>query len=264
MKTLKKLLILLCLIYFSSISYAQLTLEHTFSNDSFYSGFEAVLEPIDLYVTSSASNNQLNLYLSDYSLYRTINVNLPTGYSLGGVLSSGRHIINSDNKAEFVIIAANPALGNSNNRYTMMIVNEDGQTLYNFGYNYFMGHYAFIRIDNQIKMIISDLHMENDGTYTYHYSIYACPSSPTNVAPDIQNNNIFNPFPNPTKNRINLPYKLDSGKTSVIRIFNMNGQMIGSYNIGSDFEHISIDVSNYAKGIYTYEYDGTSNKFVVE
>jgi hypothetical protein len=62
---------------------------------------------------------------------------------------------------------------------------------------------------------------------------------------------------------ISLPYKLQQGETSVMRILNTNGQLIETKNIGSDFEQIQLNVSNYRKGMYIYEVNGVSQRFVV-
>ena len=108
-------------------------------------------------------------------------------------------------------------------------------------------------------------HQNNNNTITYSYSVYSCYGnySPNNAIQSFSNI-IATPYPNPAVNSINLPYKLEPGITSVIKVYNMNGQMIDNFKIGSDFEAITIDVSHYFKGVYTYEYNGISNKFIVQ
>ncbi len=271
MNILKKLCFLLCFNYFASISFGQVTLEYTFptsSTSAFHADFEYINESTDLYIIPSA-NNQLKLYNSDYTLYKTINLNLPSGYSLQQAYSIGKHIINTDDKVELSVSAINSnAFSNQepNNYSTMLIINEDGQVIHNFGYNYLISFTSLIRTNNQLKLALLEYHQENNNTTTYHYSVYSCSGnySPEDAVSEPHSNSTMHPFPNPTMSRINLPYKLEEGKTSSIRIYNLNGQLMDTFNIGSDFEFISIDVSNYAKGVYVYEYNGISNKFVVQ
>lgn len=263
MKTFNKIFTLLLLQSCFLTSFAQISLDHTFNvfTTSFV-GFENVNEPID-YFCFVANDHQICMYNPNYTLYKTIDVNLPQGYSLSSISSAGKHIINNDDKVEFFVSANNNQIGN--NYYTAMIINEDGQIINNLGYNYMTFCMGFINVNSQIKMILMEYQQNNSSTITYSYSVYSCYGnySPNNAIQSFSNI-IATPYPNPAVNIINLPYKLMSGKTSVIKIYNMNGQMMDSYNIGSDFEAISIDVSRYAKGVYTYEYDGISNKFIVQ
>ena len=248
-------------------SFAQVSLDHTFTPTSSYYliGFENIAEPIDYYCFIS-SDHQISLYNPNYTLYKTINVNLPQGYSLSSVASAGKHIINTDDKVELFVSAGGSTTDNNNS--TALIINEDGQIIHSFGYNYFIYCYGFHAANEQIKMLVTEYHITNQQTYelSYLYSIYSCFGNftPTRTTSFSTNTNLLSPYPNPAVNFINLPYKLMQGKTSVIRIYNMNGQLMDSYNIGSDFEAISIDVSRYIKGVYTYEYDGISNKFIVQ
>jgi len=74
----------------------------------------------------------------------------------------------------------------------------------------------------------------------------------------------FNPYPNPAKQIINLPYQLEKGKQATMKIVDINGKQIISKLIDSSFDKLLLDVSEYQKGLYMYEYNGKSGKFLVE
>ena len=69
---------------------------------------------------------------------------------------------------------------------------------------------------------------------------------------------------NKNLNAAKAPYTLQPGETSQLRVYNMNGQLLETFHIGSDFDKILLNVSNYPKGTYIYTYNGVSKKFVVQ
>ena len=265
MKSFNKLFALLFLQACCLNAFSQVSLDHTFTPTTAYYviGFENVVEPIGYYCFI-ATEHQINMYKADYTLYKAIDVTLPQGYSLSSVATAGKHLINTDDKVELFISASSSQM--SNNNSTALIINEDGQIIHNFGYNYMINSMGFHNVNGQIKMLVMDYQYTNQQTLSYLYSVYSCygnftPSGITTLPTTLD---VVKPYPNPAVNMINLTYKLEPGRTSVIRVYNMNGQLMDSFNIGSDFEAITVDLSRYAKGIYTYEYDGISNKFIVQ
>lgn len=233
---------------------AQLTLDHTFSGYLLRS-YPYVEEPIGLYYNAGYFNsNTFFLYNSNYTLYKTVVVNLPSGYTLSSVSSLGKHIINTDDKAEFFV----NALHSSTYQHVAKIINEDGTLIQDLGQAsscFFGGIY---KIGDQLRLDIIK------GGSNYQTEVYICQGNYNAVESFEIENSTMHPYPNPTTTLINLPYHIDKGTVSTINIYNINGQLVDSYNIGGDFEMITIDVNNYAKGIYVYEYNGISNRFVVQ
>lgn len=236
---------------------AQLTLDHTFSG-YLLGSYPYVEEPIGLYYNAAFVNsNSFYLYNSNYSLYKTVILNLPSGYSLFQVSSLGKHIINTDEKAEFFIAAHN-----SNNVQWAKIVNEDGVIIQDFGNGNSISCSTH-KVGNQLRLIVRKVSYNNSIT-SYQTDVYICQGNYSAVASFENENTTMQPYPNPTTTLINLPYRIEKGTVSTINIYNINGQLVDSYNIGGDFEMITIDVNNYSKGIYVYEYNGISNRFVVQ
>ena len=265
MKSFHKLLAVLFLQACCFNAFSQVSLDHTFTPTTAYYviGFENVVEPIGYYCFI-ATEHQINMYKADYTLYKAIDVNLLRGYTLSSVATAGKHLINTDDKVELFVSANSSQTSNTNS--TALIINEDGQIIHSFGYNYMLNSMGFFNVNGQIKMLVMEYQFTTHQTLSYLYSVYSCygnftPSGITSMSSTLD---AVQPFPNPAVNTINLTYKLEPGKTSVIRVYNMNGQLMDSFNIGSDFEAIIVDLSHYAKGIYIYEYDGISNKFVVQ
>ena len=71
-------------------------------------------------------------------------------------------------------------------------------------------------------------------------------------------------YPNPGSSLITIPYHLASEKAAELHIFNSNGILVRSIPVGPHFDKVTIDVSNLQPGVYIYECEGKTNKFVVQ
>lgn len=262
----KKLSIILFLCAMISTSFAQLTLVHTFQSCDWLDirgDLNLLGEPINRYVIRNG--NSVQIYKPDFSLEKTVNVNLPSGYTLSSV-SVSQHLYNTDNSYEFIVTATNPDVFSNqqyNNYYYLAIVNENGSILEDFGYAYtIMGGYN--RIAGQLRFyVMKEMYSTNSTDTQYTVEIYSCSGNYSGVAP-IESHNQLSPYPNPATSIINLPYELAQGTTAEMRIFNSNGQVVEVKQLGSHFNNILLNVDNYVPGIYFYEYNGNRGKFIVQ
>ena len=71
------------------------------------------------------------------------------------------------------------------------------------------------------------------------------------------------PYPNPANMTVTIPYTLN-GKSTEMHIYDSRGVLVDTKTIYPDAEWIDLNVSTFRPGIYIYEYNGISNKFVVK
>lgn len=71
-------------------------------------------------------------------------------------------------------------------------------------------------------------------------------------------------YPNPATTEINIPNVLNNDRITHLRVFNCNGQLIKEELLDKTLEKITINVSAYQKGIYYYQINSYSGKFIVE
>ena len=257
----KKLSIILFLCAMISTSFAQLTLLHTFPSYDYYAAGDYVNESIDRYVIQDG--NTIQIYKPDFSLEKSITINLPSGYTLSSTNVS-QHLYNTDNSYEISIIAINSsALSNQqyDNYHYYIIVNENGSVLQNFGYAYSLSG-SYYRIGGQLRYVLSKM-MYDGSTLSKSLEVYSCSGNYLGIAP-VEAHNQLLPYPNPASSIINLPYELAQGTTAEMRIFNSNGQIVEVKQLGSHFNNILLNVDNYVPGIYFYEYNGNRGKFIVQ
>lgn len=73
-------------------------------------------------------------------------------------------------------------------------------------------------------------------------------------------------YPNPASKWITLPYIINDnqGAKAELQIFSIDGRLVERRSINANDRAVSINVENYAHGIYTYRINGVARKFVVE
>ena len=239
MKT--KLTIILLFITFIARSQ---TLEHTFvkSVTMFQCSKGAMYYNLDI------KGNKVTFYNPDYSVYKTISIPTPKEYSISTILCASDKMFNTDNLLEFLIVYHTPMI---NITTQMILYNENGTKLYDFGFNYFSAY--FYTDGKKTKLFTMNA---NDTCRTYLLVGITTTAKSATISQNYA-------YPNPALSSITLPYSLEPGETSDLKIFNYSGQLIESKQIDSNFDRIILNVENYKKGIYFYSVKGVSNKFIV-
>lgn len=263
----------------SQVSNAQITLEHTFKNESVsvMSGnvngkpnfFVEKLFPVGSFYFTEVVNNSVHIkaYNPDYTLIidKTYSLTPPTGYKTSYVWVF-KKVFNTDDNYELLVTFSKISPVSDDNEACRLILYDSNKNVikdFGAGNMFYIGNIVYI-INNGCKVPISR-YLYNGGDLVANTEIYSVPGDPS--AYDAGNTSVdsfSSPYPNPANTYITLPYKLNEGEFAVMNIFNINGQLIESKKIGYDFDKILLDVSGYAKGMYIYEVKNVSNKFVVK
>ncbi len=238
---------------------AQITLEHTYSGNSNNSqiGFVNLSISGDKYVINDASLNQIKLYNTNHSLWKTITIpSLPNtiGYYYQNI---SENLFNTDNQVECLIVYQ----GSSIPGYQVAVINENGTIIFSKQGAAFGGINK--TTNNNFKLILNDM-VNNDKL------VYSLPGTSSNLG--LQNGDdigqIGVSFPNPTNQLITLPYNLNGlNSTAVLTIYNIQGNIIESFNVDNSFDSILLDLSNYSSGTYRYNItvngvESSSNSFI--
>lgn len=201
------------------------------------------------------NNNQtVTFYNLDCSIYKIVKINYPQGqqYSVPQYVTT--NLFNNDDLIEFIYSYTDP-ISLQNHTY---LINENGVVLYDFNDESIAS--IFSTPSGQLKLLTSKYDKSTQTLINTTYSLSAFLPSSVNPIHIVQNI----PYPNPSKNIVNLPYQLEQGKQATMNIYNINGKQITTKQIDSSFDKIRLDVSGYTKGMYVYEYNGKKGKFLVE
>jgi hypothetical protein len=256
----------------SQISNAQITLEHTFTNESVKCtglGYYAAAWPENSYYSTEVVNNscKLKVYNSDYSINtnQTCTFTLPAGYKAQSATASQK-IFNEDDNYEFVVtFNKTNSVGRDNESQKTILYDKNGNILKDFGTGYMMAVYSSLYIiNNHYKLLVYRYLYDAENNLLTSTEIYSVPGTVSAGVRSANASNSLLPYPNPANTTITLPYNLKQDETSVMHILDISGKLIETKQIDSVFDKILLNVSTYAKGIYIYEVNGISSRFIVE
>jgi len=194
------------------------------------------------------TNNQIKMYNSNHSIFKTINVTPPTTpFTYGGINYISDNLFNSDNLVEFMISYYNSGTSS----YQSKLFNESNSIL--FSSNTAAGE--LLNLTGNYKLKIGTINGDSTLIYSLPGSLPcdAC-GGPTSI---VKNNSTTstmpNAYPNPTSTQITIPYTLTNSDTKgKINIYDINGKIIKEYNIDSTFDNLILDTQEFSAGTYYY------------
>jgi hypothetical protein len=263
----KQLIIIFEFLFLTFTINAQITLEGTLTTSTAISWFNTNSKGIMFYQLPDTITNQIKLYNEDFSIYKTVTINRPVGYTMS-VTSFSEQLFNSNSSIEFICTFSKPSLITSYmSTAKIMLYDDNAILLKDFGsYNYYQSIYSYIVSNDTLnKLIITGYSIMSVTPLKCQQfnEIYSLPGSMPNSISELKMSNIQSAFPNPSNTIINLTYALEKGQTSTMKIYKTNGQLIEQKQIDSSFDRILLNVNSYKPGVYFYEYNGISNKFIV-
>ncbi len=253
----KNFFFILCLLSLNlTQTIAQINLDHTFITNIGLSWVTTSTKGIMYYQNPDTLTNQLKIFNEDYSLYKTVTIPRPIGYSIYGIYNLSDKLFNSDSNIEFICCFLKYE---STAVSKIVLYDENATVIKDFG-KYEPYALPWGLINNTIgktKLCIMQ------WSTPFKYEIYSIAGNmPSSISEAHLSNKQF-AYPNPSNTTINLPYSLDNGQTTTLKIFNINGRLIEQKQIDPLFNKILLNVSSYQSGIYIYEYNGVTNKFTV-
>lgn len=233
----KYLLLILALFLLESASAQVVTLEATYSN------FQIVSMTSGQYYMSRSSN-AITLYNLNHSVYKSFNIPVVSGKTAVGIYCMSEKLFNANDKIEYHVMWRD-----GSNVSSGAIVDEDGNILQSFADGSSVSYATQTEAGPRFVLTFG-------ASSTRVYSFNTVPTAVSNV----RKSSDAVPFPNPAKESIKLPYELAPGEVGTLRILNTNGITVKYYMVGSDFDHLLVDTSDLAPGMYTYLIEGSEVK----
>lgn len=224
---------------------AQLTLEHSFNADNQNSFAEYFITDNGIqYYHYDKTTLEFTIYNVDYSIDKTIHLPVQSGHSVFLIYCVSNKLFNTDNEYEYILVTTDYM------DYSMKLYNENNVMLKNFGNKFGAG---VIQHNGISKLMVRGFSSSD---------IYSVPGSiPTGFSG--QSDNVSYAFPNPASSYITLPYSLHPGEKATLKVLSADGRLMDQKEINAVFNSIQLNVDNYAPGLYFYDYDGVSRKFIV-
>lgn len=240
----------------ANYAFGQMNLEHSYTSDG--SHWDVYSDNSTSHYLIGRGNNTFDIYNANHTLYKTLVPNIPNNYMyipelLQENYSISKRIFNTDDKLEFILTFLN----NQGGQHLMLIINEDGNIIKQFGNDYHSLYKIFHDAEsNQNKFVIS----KNSGTNTIT-EVYALPTSTlTTLEIQTQNKNKLSAFPIPTNKLLTITNPGNGGNN--VQVYDVSGKMVLHKSFTSGEKNISIDVESLKSGVYMYKIGDQSSKFI--
>jgi hypothetical protein len=246
----KKLLFIAAAMTASFIGKAQITLEHTFTGVNIYQPILFTSNGTKL-MTRDTGTNTIRLYNTDYTLWKTIPLTVPSGYSLYIISNISDKLFNDDNSIEVFYTywnATSPVV------FKSQLINETGAIIYDFGNTSSAG---VSYIDGKHKLSVNDYSGSS-------YKMYSLPGSlPCGHCGSVGIPKVSEPtgggsvaaasVPNPGSDEVMISYSLPLGVNSgVVVLSSVDGKMINSYPVSNRDRELKVNISTLPSGMYIY------------
>lgn len=239
---------------------AQVQLEHSYN-------FSGTLTEIDegefKYYVMDIPLKQCRLYNEDHSPYKTINLQVPSGYLLSDVKFVSRKIFNEDDNIELLFLYNKSNLVNSEYVYTygMKVINELGTVLLDLS----DGGFAELKPCSNGTKLLAYRYIWNDSYYLVYTNVYSLGETNRSASSILQPS--MNIYPNPADETLHVeltdPSMLSGG---IITISDMSGRQVINQPLHPGAGQLSIGTEKMVHGTYILHIvsnDGTrlSEKF---
>jgi hypothetical protein len=237
---------------------SQINFEHSYPATSYLSVINLSSSGYK-YLLSDYSNNTVKLYNLNHSLWKSITLDIPAGYTLASTSAFSNiseELFNTDALLElsYTYYQTTPTY-----YYETKIINENGTVLLTIS-NCGMA-YAVNTGTNGWKLRATIF--DSSGTFTSN-DVYSLVGTMPLMLAESGINNIdvlSNPYPNPSQTSTKINYQLPTGTNSAEIIFyNLNGLEVKRFKVDNTFNTLELNNSDLIAGTYLYLLV-TSNNF---
>jgi hypothetical protein len=207
----------------------------------------------DKYFAMDVSGKKCMIYNMDHTLYRTIDLPVPTDYYLYNIQFVSEHTFNKDDLIEFVYIYSkyNPTETSYYYSYETRVINENGvEILWIPG----AGHTEILDTENDGRKFLLYVYDFSQVPATTQTQVYSLPEDPLKSGPIQNRYKTGNPWPNPSRGMINIPVKLPPGKEKGwLILYNIHGMEVMRHEVNGDEELVVLPGGLLIPGTYLYK-----------
>jgi len=204
--------------------------------------------------------NQVLMYNTDQTLWKTIDIDVPNNNSISEVAYVSSKLFNNDSNIELLIVF-NEYIEISDTSgyfiYTTKVINENGVTFLEVYGGGFSTVYEISEDEANLVVYIYDFSV---NPFEVSSSIYSIPGILTSSAEISSGLILENAFPNPTKSFITIPYKLKNQINNAnIVIYNELGIEVYREVLSLNTNNYRLNTSLFSKGVYFYNITADGN-----
>lgn len=222
---------------------AQVQLEETYN----FSGTITELSENEYkYFVMDVPMKQCRIYNEDHSLFKTINLQVPSGYYLYDIKFVSRHTFNADDDIELLYIYSKSALVNNEEVYDygMKVISEQGNTLMSLA----DGGFAEIKKTSEGLKLLAYQYIYFDGYYLVYTNVYSLGGTTKSMEAETEAMKLF---PNPAADMLTV--KLDpelKASARSLKLVDIQGRIVLNRPVGPGTDLTTISVGELNPGTY--------------
>ena len=267
----------------SSAVFAQIELVHSLNNMHFYFSGTKIYSEIgdflsrdfsgipegffEIIIDEEKNTVSMNTYSNDFSSVTTKTVQLSSfdDYKIVDVDVS-QHIFNNDDELEFIVTYQKEVYDYEqfNEIQKLVLFDSKGNVIKDFGkaYMIYWEMECIYIINNQPYVVIGKVASD----YSYTHEIYSVPTTvnPNQLKSATISNSTLLAFPNPAKTFVNLSYNVSGVEDAEMVITDASGRVVERRIVNAMQDNLRLNVANYKRGMYFYEVQGFTGRFIVE
>lgn len=221
----------------------------------------------DKYFMMDWTNNKCKIYNIDHTLWKTIDLPVPSDWYLYDIRYVSETLFNLDSKVELVYTYYNYNTTQQYYTYATKVINEDGSVLLTVQ----GGGYSEVATTSggNLKFLVY-VYDYSVSPYTVNTQVYSIPgqlvSAESTPDPQVRQE----PFPNPTRSVVNIPDPTREGApTATITLSDMTGKAVRTRQADPSGSLLRIDASGLPRGLYHYQVQSkgqilTTGKIILE
>ena len=242
---------IICVVYmmvFFGTASGQISLEQSYN----YSGtYVRLKDSGDKFYIMDVPARQCRIYHVDHSLWKVVNLNVPTNNFLYDIKFVSEGLFTSDDRLALAYVYYSYNTSTQVYSYNAKVVTESGQEL--------------LSIPGGLYLSLHDLGEQGVKLVAYSYNFSVFPETvqthiyrlPGQDATKVNSQDMAgysaNAFPNPAHAYTSIPYKLPEGvNEGEIKLTDIIGQIIRSYLVDKNFDHLRVVTSDLSAGVYVY------------
>lgn len=213
----------------------------------------------DKYYMMDWTNNKCKIYNTDHSLWKTLDLTVPTGWYLYDIRYVSETLFNLDSKVELVYVYYNYNTTLQYYTYATKVINEDGSVLLTVQ----GGGYSEVATTSggNLKFLVY-VYDYSVSPYTVNTQVYSIPgqlvSAESTPDPQVRQE----PFPNPSRSTVTIPFSIPEGASeAVITLTDWTGRTVKTYPVNQSDSFLRINTSGMPRGLYHYQVQASGNIF---
>lgn len=237
---------LFILLLLSKSTFAQLILEHTYS-ESNYVTLVSIEGEGNKYLSVDSSSKNVLLYNEDHSLWKRINTILPDNSVLESISCVSKKLIDLDDDIELAYSFVVPSSSSAPPLFVTRIYKEDGTILMTLPD---VWKCTPVKVNSNWKILAYT-------TTKSETEVYSVPGAYLSIKrPEFDGSSEYLSllYPNPMESSATLNYQLPKGThVAKLKVYDINGKIMREYDITDQFSEILIGRGDLPSGLYTYK-----------